>query len=163
MFPAIINILTSLLTLYTTTFTSILISRLIIFHVKTHGPIPIFQHIIKLNSIFYSLFSLFLFLAILTIFSTTPSTFESIICQPNSSIKYFDTFDGVLRLIFHASKIYEYVDIFNVLAVGGKVNTHFWVHHFTVCFLFPSSFLIFNPEHTKGLIENRPLTSRIVE
>jgi hypothetical protein len=37
-----------------------------------------------------------------------------------------------LRYIFHASKIYEYADIFNVLAAGGVVNVHFGIHHFTV-------------------------------
>jgi hypothetical protein len=87
----------------------------------------------KFNNVFYSLFSLALFICISSSFfadlskTTTPLSLNTIICTQSHT-----DFDKRLRLIYHVSKIYEYVDIFNVLAVGGEVNTHFWVHHFTV-------------------------------
>lgn len=43
--------------------------------------------------------------------------------------------DHALAKVFHYSKLYEYVDIINVLASGGSVNTHFWFHHLTTPYL----------------------------
>jgi hypothetical protein len=61
--------------------------------------------------------------------STSDPSIRSLICSSP-----FSGFDRKLRFIFHTSKLYEYVDIFNVLAVGGVVNAHFAIHHFTVSF-----------------------------
>ncbi|KAF8855396.1 hypothetical protein BDZ45DRAFT_505989 [Acephala macrosclerotiorum] len=137
MYSPITNILISPITLVSTTITSLLISCLITKQIKTHGAIPIFRLIIRYNSIIYSIFSLALFIRILILITTSlPSipTFKSIICQKLDA--GLETFEGNLRLIYHASKIYEYVDIFSALANGRHVNMHFWVHHFTVLLPF---------------------------
>jgi hypothetical protein len=133
------SILTSPYTLYTTSLSSFLISRYIINHVQKKGPISFAARTMKFNNAFYSLFSLALFICIsssyVTDLSTTPTplSLKAITCT-----KSHTDFDQKLRLIYHVSKIYEYIDIFNVLAVGGEVNTHFGVHHFTVRLrLFP--------------------------
>ena len=125
-------ILSSPKTLYTTSITSFLIARFIIRRVKNHGPIRVARAIMKYNNIIYSAFSLMLFFGILTSFwvdiSSTPNpSLRTLICSSSNS-----TLDQRLRYIYHASKFYEYIDIFNVLGVGGVVNTHFWFHHFTV-------------------------------
>jgi hypothetical protein len=131
--------LTSPYTLYTTSLSSFLISRYIINHVQKNGPISSAGRTMKFNNGFYSLFSLALFICISSSIFTdlseapTPLSSKAIICTHSHT-----EFDKKLRLIYHVSKIYEYIDIFNVLAVGGEVNTHFWVHHFTVRLrLFP--------------------------
>jgi hypothetical protein len=133
------SILISPNTLYTTSLSSFLISRYIINHVQKNGPISFAGRIKKFNNVFYSLFSLALFICISSSFlaglseATTSLSLNTIICTQS-----YTDFDKKLRLIYHVSKIYEYIDIFNVLAVGGEVNTHFWVHHFTVRLrLFP--------------------------
>lgn len=124
--------LTSLYLLYTTSILSFLLARFIIARVKKHGPFPFASKAIKYNSVIYSLLSLLLCLAITfstwdEITNTASPTLRTLICSITSS-----TFDKNLRLIFHLSKLYEYIDIFNVLAAGGIVNTHFAIHHFTV-------------------------------
>ena len=134
-------ILTSPFTLYTTSIFSFLFSRYIISHIQKNGPVFFAPSIMKFNNVFYSLFSLALFICISSSFFTllstakTPMSPKAIICT-----KSYTDFDNKLRLIYHASKMYEYIDIFNVLAVGGEVNTHFWVHHFTVRFFHQSLF-----------------------
>jgi hypothetical protein len=132
------SILTSPYTLYTTSVSSFLVSRYIINHVHKHGPISFAAKTTKSNNVFYSLFSLALFICVSSSYiidlseATTPLSLKSLICTKSQT-----EFDKKLRLIYHVSKIYEYIDIFNVLAVGGEVNTHFWVHHFTV-HLYPT-------------------------
>jgi hypothetical protein len=128
----ITSILSSPNTLYTTSITSFLIARFIIHRVKNHRPIRVARTIMKYNSIIYSAFSLVLFFGILASFwvdiSSTPNlSLRTLICSPSTS-----NLDQRLRYTYHASKFYEYIDIFNVLAVGSVVNTHFWFHHFTV-------------------------------
>jgi hypothetical protein len=107
--------------------------------VKKAGPFHYAGTIIRYNSLIYSVFSLCLSLSILSTFSLPKSLKDvwhsSFICTsppPNPS-----SIDKTLGLIFHFSKIYEYIDIFNVLAAGGYVNVHFWFHHFTVPLLSP--------------------------
>ncbi|SPO01664.1 uncharacterized protein DNG_04337 [Cephalotrichum gorgonifer] len=39
------------------------------------------------------------------------------------------------RGLYHASKFYEYVDIFNVRASGGVIDLHFGFHHLTTPYL----------------------------
>jgi hypothetical protein len=134
------SILASPKPLYTASVVSFLIARLIIHRVKAHGPIPLAHTIIKYNSILYSILSLLLLLAIISSqwkdLSQASSSFslKSAICSASNS-----ELDTKLRYLYHASKIYEYVDIFNVLAAGGVVNAHFGVHHFTVRPPFSSS------------------------
>jgi hypothetical protein len=129
------SILASPYLLYSTSITSFILARLIISHVKKHGPISFTGRVTKYNSIVYSIASLILCIAITvsiwTDISQTPNlSINSVICSPSRS-----DYDLTLRYIYHASKIYEYVDIFNVLASGGIVNAHFGVHHFTTAYL----------------------------
>jgi hypothetical protein len=75
---------------------------------------------------------LLLFLAIFSSFwreiAETPDVnFMSIICSQSTT-----RFDETLRNLYHFTKFYEYIDIFNVLGAGGEVNPHFGFHHFTV-------------------------------
>lgn len=135
------NILTSILLLPTTSLLALSTSLLIKQHVHLRGPIPIFRHIIKYNSIFYSLVSLILCNAITSSYLNSALVREDSISKHGRHVMMVrnlvcvqgqGSLDKKLRLAYHASKFYEYIDIFNVLAVGGVVNTHFWVHHFTV-------------------------------
>jgi hypothetical protein len=122
-------------TLYITSISSFLIARGIISHVKKNGPISFAPTVIKYNSNIYSVFSLFLCMGITAsiwdeVSLASSPLIRTLICSPSSS-----DFDRKLRYIFHASKMYENVDIFNVLAAGGVVNAHFAIHHFTVSVL----------------------------
>ena len=144
MFPNVTTILASPYLLYSTSITSLIIASLVINSVKKHGPIAFAGTVIKYNSIVYSIASLFLCLAITQSIRTdlsqnANSYLQSVVCAPSRS-----DFDLTLRYTYHASKIYEYVDIFNVLAVGGVVNTHFWFHHFTTAY-FTYSRVILHP------------------
>jgi len=130
-----LGILSSPYLLYTTSVISFILARSIIYRVRNKGPIPIARTLIKYNSRGYAFASLLLFLAILDSFwreivDTSHATFTSIICSP-STTKY----DEILRYLYHLSKFYEYVDIFNVLGSGGEVNAHFGFHHFTTPYL----------------------------
>ncbi|KAH6696510.1 hypothetical protein BKA61DRAFT_623465 [Leptodontidium sp. MPI-SDFR-AT-0119] len=135
------NILTSILLLPTTSLLALSTSLLIKQHVHIRGHIPIFRHIIKYNSIFYSLVSLILCNAITSSYLNSALVREDSISKHGRHVMMVrnlvcvqgqGSLDKKLRLAYHASKFYEYIDILNVLAVGGVVNTHFWVHHFTV-------------------------------
>ena len=103
----------------------------------THAPT-----LIKVNNRLYALFSLLLFLALL---ASTPwptdshARFaESVFCQSSSmyeGMNWWLRLDRELRYAFHLSKLYEYVDIFLVVATGrgrDRVGLHFLVHHLSV-------------------------------
>lgn len=131
----IIEILSSPFLLYTTSAISFIVARYLTNHVLTKGPLSIAPYLIKYNSRVYSMASFLLFLAILSSFGTeiaeTPDvSLNTIICS-QSTIKQ----DEIIRYLFHFSKFYEYVDIFNVLGAGGEVNAHFGIHHFTTPYL----------------------------
>lgn len=81
-------------------------------HVSLNGPIPGARTLTTINSWFYALVSLGLFLIILSPFH-----------------------DFLARSLYHASKFYEYVDILNVLASGGEIDLHFGVHHLTTMYM----------------------------
>jgi hypothetical protein len=140
MFLTLTALLSSPHLLYSTSITSSIIAHLIIHHVRKKGPVPLASRLTKYNSIFYSIASLMLCLAIthslwLDI-SQHGVSLKPLICSHSTSDN-----DLTLRYIYHASKFYEYIDIFNVLAAGGAVNAHFGFHHFTVL----SSPLSFSP------------------
>jgi hypothetical protein len=131
---AIMKTLSSPNLLYTTSALSFLFARFIISLIQKKGPVSFAPTLIKYNSLFYAFASLGLFIGILgsiwtEISQTSSQSLRSFICT-----KSISSTDQTLRYLYHFSKLYEYVDIFNVLAVGGVVNTHFWVHHFTVCY-----------------------------
>lgn len=145
MSSSVTQILSSPYLLYSTSITSFTIARLLIRHIRKQGRISFAGILTKYNSIFYSLASFLLCLAIAYSIwidiSNIPDLFPgSIICSHSPS-----NYDLTLRYIYHASKFYEYVDIFNVLASGGVVNAHFGFHHFTVPYL-PSPFSFFAPK-----------------
>jgi hypothetical protein len=132
MSPTLERTLTSPYLLYVTSIFSFIIARSIISHVKKNGPISFAPTVIKYNSNLYSIFSALLCIGITTsiweeISTTSSLSTRTLICSASSS-----DFDQTLRYVFHASKLYEYVDIFSVLAAGGVVNAHFGIHHFTV-------------------------------
>jgi hypothetical protein len=126
------SLVTSPYTLFTTSILSFIIARVIVLQVKTNGPTPFASSVIKYNSYTYSIFSLFLCMGITgsildEISNTSQYSVRTLICSSSQS-----KLDKKLRYLYHASKLYEYVDIFNVLAAGGVVNAHFAIHHFTV-------------------------------
>jgi hypothetical protein len=114
----------------TTSILTLTAALLIKRRVKKAGPFRYAGTIIKYNSLIYSFLSFCLFLGISLTFNF-PTSVKSLICASPSSNP--SSIDKTLGLIFHFSKIYEYIDIFNVLSAGGHVNVHFWFHHFTVC------------------------------
>lgn len=81
-------------------------------HVQTRGPIPGAARVTRINSQAYAVASLVLLVLILS-----PSH------------------NPLARRLYHASKFYEYVDIFNVRASGGAIDLHFGFHHLTTCYL----------------------------
>ncbi|OAQ92351.1 NADPH2:quinone reductase [Purpureocillium lilacinum] len=82
-------------------------------YVETRGPIASVRSITLLNSRFYSLASA----ALLALILLAPA--------------YQDT----ARLLFHASKFYEYIDVLGVRAAGGEIDLHFGFHHLTTPYL----------------------------
>jgi hypothetical protein len=129
------SLLPSPYTLYITSLTSFLLARAINSHVKKNGPIAFAPTVIKYNSNIYAIFSFFLCMGIAAsiwdeLSAASKPSLRTLICSSSPS-----EFDKKLRYIFHASKLYKYVDIFNVLATGGVVNAHFAIHHFTVSVL----------------------------
>lgn len=81
-------------------------------HVAVHGPVHGARKLTALNSRFYSLASLGMFLLIVS-----GKTSE------------------LAKLTYHASKFYEYLDILNVIASGGEIDLHFGFHHLTTPYL----------------------------
>jgi hypothetical protein len=79
-----------------------------------NGPYPSISTLTKYNSRFYSLVSFVLLLLI---------------------ISPFPSHEPLAREGYHLSKIYEYVDIFGVVAAGGTVDLHFGFHHTTTVWL----------------------------
>ncbi|UNI18147.1 hypothetical protein JDV02_004435 [Purpureocillium takamizusanense] len=81
-------------------------------YVDARGPIAFVRSITLLSSRVYSLASAALLALILT-------------------PQYEDT----ARLLFHASKFYEYIDVLGVRAAGGEIDLHFGFHHLTTPYL----------------------------
>lgn len=77
-------------------------------HVREHGPIPGAPQVTRVNSRIYAVLSLCLL---------------ALIVSPNH--------EHLAQQLYHASKFYEYVDIFNVTASGGAIDLHFGFHHLT--------------------------------
>lgn len=81
-------------------------------HIAIRGPIRGARRLTALNSHFYSLASLGMFLLIISGKSK-----------------------GLAKYTYHASKFYEYLDILNVIASGGEIDLHFGFHHLTTPYL----------------------------
>lgn len=81
-------------------------------YVAVHGSIKGARRLTKINSRLYSVASLILFF---------------LIVLPKSQ--------QLAQTLYHASKFYEYIDIANVIAIGGDIDLHFGFHHLTTPYL----------------------------
>ena len=118
------SLLASPTALVSTSILSFILARAIISRVRKNGPIPYAPKVIKYNSYAYSIFSLFLCMNVTAsiwdeISRSSDPSITALICSSSSS-----KFDRKLRYFYHASKIYEYVDIFNVLAEDRHLITY---------------------------------------
>lgn len=77
-------------------------------YVEACGPLKEASGVTKINSQLYSVASLVLIILVLS---------------PDH--------ETLARQLFHASKFYEYIDIFNVRSSGGTIDLHFGFHHLT--------------------------------
>ena len=91
--------------------------------VRIHGRLPLASTAIKINSRLYSVASLCFCLVIVASSTVAPETLR--LWEGNRQ-------DATQRHLYHLSKLYEYLDIFFVLANGGSVGRHFAFHHLTV-------------------------------
>ncbi|KAJ9645595.1 hypothetical protein H2204_001176 [Knufia peltigerae] len=90
-------------------------------YVERNGAFPWTRTVIHLNSQAYSLFSLVLAYLILN---------DAFHFQEISGIKSSD-----LAYVYHLSKFYEYIDVFNLVANGQSIGPHMAFHHITTPFL----------------------------
>jgi len=90
-------------------------------YVARNGPFSFARLVIRLNSQLYALFSLALSYLIL------------------NDVFHFQNFRQVksadLAYIYHLSKFYEYIDVFNLSAAGSPISPHMAFHHITTPFL----------------------------
>ena len=90
-------------------------------YVERNGPFAFARLLTRLNSQIYALFSLLLAYLIL------------------NDVFHIQEFEHVrgsdLAYIYHVSKFYEYVDVFNLVASGNKIGPHMAFHHITTPFL----------------------------
>ena len=97
-------------------------------YVQRNGALPLARTITTLNSQVYSLFSLVLACLILNDvyhFQALESTIPIA-----AGIKTED-----LGYIYHLTKFYEYIDVFNLVASGKVIGPHMAFHHLTMPFL----------------------------
>lgn len=107
--------------------TLIVLGLLIQRHVGANGRIPIARAILIANSYLYAAASLWFCSVIIS----------SLMVAPHKEVGppgWLDS-DEALRNVYHFSKLYEYLDIWLVLANGGDVGLHFAIHHLTVRYL----------------------------
>lgn len=96
--------------------------------VRLHGRIPFASTAIKINSRLYSIVSLCFCLVIVLSSVLVPESLEPSIPLGLGAVCR----DEIQRQLYHFSKLYEYLDLFLVLATGGSVGLHFAFHHLTV-------------------------------
>jgi hypothetical protein len=97
-------------------------------NVRLRGRIPIASTAIKINSRLYSIASLCFCLAIIFCSDIVSENLRLWFCGDRDGARG----DEIQRQLYHFSKLYEYLDIFLVLANGGSVGLHFAFHHLTV-------------------------------
>ncbi|KAL6253347.1 hypothetical protein RBB50_001070 [Rhinocladiella similis] len=90
-------------------------------YVERHGAFAFARATTRLNSQIYSCFSLVLAYLILN---------DVFHLQEISSIKSSD-----LAYVYHLSKFYEYIDVFNLVANGQSIGPHMAFHHITTPYL----------------------------
>ncbi|KIW86843.1 uncharacterized protein Z519_12629 [Cladophialophora bantiana CBS 173.52] len=91
-------------------------------YVARNGPFSVARPVTRLNSQVYALFSLALAYLIL------------------NDVFHFQDLQQVVKssdlaYIYHLSKFYEYIDVFNLVAAGTPINPHMAFHHITTPFL----------------------------
>lgn len=97
-------------------------------YVERHGPLSLSlaRHTTRLNNQLYAVFSLGLAGLILNDM------------LPSGGTKRIETFglsSSDLAYVYHLSKFYEYVDVFNLVAAGHPIGPHMAFHHLTMPFL----------------------------
>jgi len=90
-------------------------------YVGRHGPMTLARQFTRLNNQLYALFSLGLGYLILN----DMFHFQEDVKVASSDLAY----------IYHLSKIYEYMDVFNLVAQGVTIGPHMAFHHLTTPFL----------------------------
>ncbi|KIX94803.1 uncharacterized protein Z520_09493 [Fonsecaea multimorphosa CBS 102226] len=90
-------------------------------YVVRNGPFSFARPVTRLNSQVYALFSLALAYSILN---------DVFHFQKLGQVKSAD-----LAYIYHLSKFYEYIDVFNLVAAGTTISPHMAFHHITTPFL----------------------------
>ncbi|KAK5294530.1 hypothetical protein LTR99_009336 [Exophiala xenobiotica] len=113
--------LTSLQSVILTSIPFLVLWRILRGYVERHGPFSLAKSITRFNSQIYSLCSLGLALLIL------------------NDVFYFEQHENIessnLAYIYHLSKFYEYIDVFNLVANGQSIGSHMAFHHITTPFL----------------------------
>jgi hypothetical protein len=94
-------------------------------HIQHHGPYPSARHLMRLHNYIQVLLSLMLLatnlachIPTLAVLSPLQAPLQAESCR-------------VPRMLYHASKFYEYCDILIFVAQGGGVGLHFGFHHLT--------------------------------
>jgi hypothetical protein len=94
--------------------------------IARNGPLPFAKFFTRVNSQIYALFSLGLGYLILN------DVFHFHKELPPS---FSDLTTADLAYIYHLSKFYEYLDVFNLVAAGTQIGPHMAFHHVTTPFL----------------------------
>lgn len=134
--------LTSLVQVILTTGPFLFIWGLLRQYITKNGPQPIAAAVASVNNQVYALFSASLSYLLIQSYITSQSIIpgqETTVSLPfNFSIPYLNqsTFTvSNLALIYHYSKIYEYIDVFLLLAQGKVVGEHVAFHHLSAPYL----------------------------
>jgi hypothetical protein len=112
--------LTSLQSVILTTGPFVFLWSILRGYISRNGPLGFARPLTRLNSQLYALFSLALAYLILN------DVFHFSELDINSSD---------LAYAYHLSKIYEYIDVFNLVAAGTEIGPHMAFHHITTPFL----------------------------
>jgi hypothetical protein len=98
--------------------------------VQLYGRIHIASAAIKINSRLYSIVSLCFCLLIILSSDVVPESPKLPVPWKLEAVHR----EEIQRQLYHFSKLYEYLDLFLVLANGGSVGLHFAFHHLTVSY-----------------------------
>lgn len=107
-------------------------------YVARNGPLSLARPITRWNNRLYSLLSLLLVCMILNSVShsRSHSPFHSDTPSPTYATTYiFEATHSELAYVYHLSKIWEYIDVFNLVASGTPIAPHMAFHHLTTPFL----------------------------
>lgn len=134
--------LTSLVSVILTTGPFLFSWSLLRQYITKNGPLPIAAGVASINNQVYAVFSALLSYLLIQSYLAPQSIIpghETTVDLPfNLSIPYLNqstfTISG-LGLIYHYSKLYEYIDIFLLLAQGRVIGEHMAFHHISTPYL----------------------------